>query len=116
MVIHSFSIKSDENLNFGKILESWEILAENKTLYGQIDDALIGGLRPVAFYQVKVFAENEMGRCKEGRVLQAMTNKKRQREVVQFPASFHILYYLILVKIQGFSIQFNNIIFFKTCL
>ena len=44
MVIHSFSIKSDENLNFGQILESWELIAEDKTLYGQVDDALIGGL------------------------------------------------------------------------
>ena len=71
---HSFFIKSDENLNFGKILESWELLAEDKTLYGQVDDALIGGLRPAVIYQVRVFAENEMGRSKEGRVLQVMTN------------------------------------------
>ena len=41
---HSFSIKIDDNLNFGKILESWELLAEVKTLYGQVDDALIGGV------------------------------------------------------------------------
>ena len=74
MVIHSFSIKSDENLNFGKILESWELLADDKTLYGQVDDALIGGLRPAVIYQVRVFAENKMGRSKEGRVLQVMTN------------------------------------------
>ena len=71
---HSFSIKNDENLNFRKFLESWELLAEDKTLYGQVDDALIGGLRPAVIYHVRVFAENEMGRSKEGRVLQVDIN------------------------------------------
>ena len=62
---HNFSIKSEGNLNFGKILESWELLAYDKTLYGQVDDALIRGLRPVVIYQVRVFAENELGKSKE---------------------------------------------------
>ena len=31
---------------------------------------MIGGLHPATIYQVRVFAENEMGRSKEGRVLQ----------------------------------------------
>eukprot|EP00090_Calanus_glacialis_P038689 TRINITY_DN6743_c0_g1_i1.p1 TRINITY_DN6743_c0_g1~~TRINITY_DN6743_c0_g1_i1.p1 ORF type:complete len:1180 (-),score=156.79 TRINITY_DN6743_c0_g1_i1:583-4122(-) len=57
--------------------ESWELLAEDKTLYGQVDDALIGGLRPAVIYQVRVFAENEMGRSKEGRVLQFITDGER---------------------------------------
>ena len=69
-----FSIQTDENLNFGQILESWELLAEDKTLFGQVDDALIGCLRPAVIYQVSVFAENEMGRSKEGWDLQVMTN------------------------------------------
>ena len=71
---HFFSIKSDENFNFVNLLESWELLAEDKTLFGQVGNALIGGLRPAVIYQVRVFAENEMGRSKEGRVLQVMTN------------------------------------------
>ena len=50
--------------------ESWDLQAEEKTLYGQVDDAMIGGLRPAVIYQVRVFAENELGRSKEGRVLQ----------------------------------------------
>ena len=71
---HSFCIKSDDDLNFGKILESWELLAEDKTLYGQVDDALIGGLQPAVIYKVRVFAEKEMRRSKEGQVLQVKKN------------------------------------------
>ena len=52
------------------LTESWDLQAEEKTLYGQVDDAMIGGLRPAVIYQVRVFAENELGRSKEGRVLQ----------------------------------------------
>ena len=36
----------------------------------QVNDAIISGLRPALLYQVRVFAENELGRSKEGRVLQ----------------------------------------------
>ena len=42
--------------------DSWELQSEEKTLYGQVDDAMIGGLRPAVIYQVRVFAENVYGR------------------------------------------------------
>ncbi len=39
----------------------------------QVEEALITGLRPAMLYQVRVFAENELGRSKEGRVLQVLS-------------------------------------------
>ena len=39
-------------------------------IYIQVSEAVISGLRPALLYQVRVFAENELGRSKEGRVLQ----------------------------------------------
>ena len=54
------------------VADSWDLQSEEKTLYGQVDDAMIGGLRPAVIYQVRVFAENELGRSKEGRVLQVI--------------------------------------------
>ena len=46
--------------------------AEEKTLYGQVEEAVLSSLRPATVYQVRVAAENELGRSKEGRVLQVM--------------------------------------------
>ena len=46
--------------------------AEEKTLYGQVEEAVLSSLRPATVYQVRVSAENELGRSKEGRVLQVM--------------------------------------------
>ena len=54
------------------VADSWDLQSEEKTLFGQVDDAMIGGLRPAVIYQVRVFAENELGRSKEGRVLQVI--------------------------------------------
>ena len=51
---------------------SWEVEAEEKTLYGQVEEAVLSSLRPATVYQVRVAAENELGRSKEGRVLQVM--------------------------------------------
>ena len=51
---------------------SWEVEAEEKTLYGQVEEAVLSSLRPATVYQVRVSAENELGRSKEGRVLQVM--------------------------------------------
>ena len=54
------------------VSDSWDLQSEEKTLYGQVEDAMLGGLRPAVIYQVRVFAENELGRSKEGRVLQVI--------------------------------------------
>ena len=51
---------------------SWEVEAEEKTLYGQVEEAVLSSLRPATVYQVRVSAENELGRSKEGRVLQVI--------------------------------------------
>ena len=50
--------------------ESWEREVKEKTLYGQVEEAALSALRPATVHQVRVFAENELGRSKEGRVLQ----------------------------------------------
>ena len=50
--------------------DSWEVSSEEKTLYGPVEEASLSSLRPAKVYQVRVFAENELGRSKEGRVLQ----------------------------------------------
>jgi chitodextrinase len=48
--------------------ESWE----EKTVYGQVEEATVTGLRPATTYSIRLFAENELGRSKEGRVLQVL--------------------------------------------
>ena len=52
--------------------------AEEKTLYGQVEEAVLSSLRPATVYQVRVAAENELGRSKEGRVLQVMLVLERR--------------------------------------
>ena len=32
--------------------DSWDLQSEEKTLYGQVNDAMLGGLRPALIYQV----------------------------------------------------------------
>ena len=53
---------------------SWELEAEEKTLYGEVAEAVLGALAPATIYQVRTFAENELGRSKEGRVVQVTLN------------------------------------------
>ena len=53
---------------------SWELEAEEKTLYGEVAEAVLGALAPATIYQVRTFAENELGRSKEGRVVQVTSD------------------------------------------
>ena len=69
---------------YSQFSDSWDLQSEEKTLYGQVDDAMIGGLRPAVIYQVRVFAENELGRSKEGRVLQV----RKEKTSIKF--NFHL--------------------------
>ena len=59
---------------------SWEVEAEEKTLYGQVEEAVLSSLRPATVYQVRVAAENELGRSKEGRVLQVNYESRESLE------------------------------------
>jgi hypothetical protein len=43
---------------------------EEKTVYGQVEEATLTSLRPATSYHIRLFAENELGRSKEGRVIQ----------------------------------------------
>jgi len=49
--------------------ESWEVGGEEKTVYGQVEEAALTGLKPATLYHIRLFAENELGRSKEGRVI-----------------------------------------------
>ena len=62
---------------------SWEVEAEEKTLYGQVEEAVLSSLRPATVYQVRVAAENELGRSKEGRVLQVKYESRESRESLE---------------------------------
>ena len=54
--------------------------AEEKTLYGQVEEAVLSSLRPATVYQVRVAAENKLGRSKEGRVLQVKYESRESLE------------------------------------
>ena len=71
---------------------SWEVEAEEKTLYGQVEEATLSSLRPATVYQLRVAAENELGRSKEGRVLQVTT------------CPVLVLFLLCSDPVQGFNI------------
>ena len=86
-LIHNHDNKYQNGSSFRKYFtfsDSWDLQSEEKTLYGQVDDAMIGGLRPAVIYQVRVFAENELGRSKEGRVLQV----RKEKTSIKF--NFHL--------------------------
>ena len=63
--------------------ESWEGGGEEKTLYGQVEEATVTGLRPATLYNIRLFAENELGRSKEGRVLKVFSADHRLNMEVQ---------------------------------
>ena len=52
------------------VSDSWDVGGEEKTVYGQVEEATVTSLRPATLYHIRLFAENELGRSKEGRVLQ----------------------------------------------
>ena len=73
---------------------SWELEAEEKTLYGEVAEAVLGALAPATIYQVRTFAENELGRSKEGRVVQVTLD----HVIFIFARVFRFRYLIVLVK------------------
>ena len=65
--------------------------AEEKTLYGQVEEAVLSSLRPATVYQLRVAAENELGRSKEGRVLQVSITTSNISAGLKKSFSFHVV-------------------------
>ena len=53
-----------------QIAENWFPEGKQKILPGQMGESVVTGMRPWAVYQLRVFAENQLGKSKEGKVLQ----------------------------------------------
>jgi hypothetical protein len=70
------------------VTESWETGGEEKTLYGQVEEATVTGLRPATLYTIRLFAENELGRSKEGRVLKVFCVDHWLNMEVDLPSLF----------------------------
>ena len=50
--------------------ENWFPEGKQKILPGLMGESVVTGLRPWAVYHLRVFAENQLGKSKEGKVLQ----------------------------------------------
>ena len=86
--------------------------AEEKTLYGQVEEAVLSSLRPATVYQVRVAAENELGRSKEGRVLQVMLERGEFRGELYLLSRFD-LHLVASLALQPSPNLFSPI-YFKT--
>ena len=50
--------------------EEWFPEGKQNILPGPISETLVPGLRPWTVYHLRLFAENQLGKSKEGKVLQ----------------------------------------------
>lgn len=55
-------------------LENWFPEGMQNILPGMMSETVVTGMRPWAVYQLRVFAENQLGKSKEGKVLQVSEN------------------------------------------
>ena len=53
-----------------QFLEEWFPEGKQNILPGPISETLVPGLRPWTVYHLRLFAENQLGKSKEGKVLQ----------------------------------------------
>ena len=60
-------IGSDESFFFA---EDWYPQGKQNILPGQMAETLVTNLRPWTVYHLRVFAENQLGKSKDGKVLQ----------------------------------------------
>ena len=56
--------------------EEWFPEGKQNILPGPISETLVPGLRPWTVYHLRLFAENQLGKSKEGKVLQVRNNEK----------------------------------------
>ena len=64
-------------------------------MYGPVEEASLSSLRPAKVYQVRVFAENELGRSKEGRVLQVGRVELQREESFIFHQDLICIWFLL---------------------
>ena len=57
--------------------EDWFPEGKQSVLPGPVAETVVPGLRPWTVYHLRVFAENQMGKSKEGKVLQFVTNGEK---------------------------------------
>jgi len=81
-------VRNEESLQFGNFnldsSESWYPDAKQNVLPGLMTETIVAGLRPWTVYHLRLFAENQLGKSKEGKVLQV-----RQTKRVPLPFSLH---------------------------
>ncbi|CAB4064419.1 DSCAM [Lepeophtheirus salmonis] len=59
--------------------ENWYPEGKQNILPGVMSETTVQGLRPWTVYHLRVFAENQLGKSKEGKVLQFVTNGEKTR-------------------------------------
>ena len=57
--------------------EDWYPEGKQNVLPGPVTESVVPGLRPWTVYHLRVFAKNQMGKSKEGKVLQFVTNGEK---------------------------------------
>ena len=57
-------------VGFSSFVEEWFPEGKQNILPGPISETLVPGLRPWTVYHLRLFAENQLGKSKEGKVLQ----------------------------------------------
>ena len=62
------------NILAGFFPEDWYPDGKSNVLPGSTGETVVTGLRPHAVYHLRVFAENQLGKSKEGKVLQVRSN------------------------------------------
>ena len=58
---------------FRLLTEEWYPQGKQNILPGQMTETLVTNLRPWTVYHLRVFAENQLGKSKDGKVLQVKT-------------------------------------------
>ena len=58
------------------VAEDWYPQGKQNILPGQMTETLVTHLRPWTVYHLRVFAENQLGKSKDGKVLQVIANWK----------------------------------------
>ena len=59
----------------GIFAENWYPEGKQNILPGIMSETVVTGLRPWTVYHLRVFAENQLGKSKEGKVLQVQYEK-----------------------------------------
>ena len=79
-------------VGFSSFVEEWFPEGKQNILPGPISETLVPGLRPWTVYHLRLFAENQLGKSKEGKVLQVKTfNFELHNKVVSRGYELHTI-------------------------